>query len=269
MGAFAKYKKTFLLSFQNGMEYRVDFMLSIVSGVFIMIVQCALWTAVFKSSPQSVINGYTYKEMITYSIFSGVVSKLVAAGFEGEIANDIKSGGLSKFLTQPQNYFLYRFFNFIGGKILQIFIVIIISAVVMVVFSTGWGITVTLGSVCCFCISILLGLMINFLIFYTASSLAFVMTEVWGAFMALSQGSYLLSGGIFPLDIFGERVYRAVQYLPFKYTVFFPVNIINGHLNGTDIWNGFLVQIIWILILLLLSKVCWSRGLKKYVAVGG
>ena len=126
MKALQKYKRTYILALQNAMEYRTDFLLSIISGSFIVVVQCFLWTAVYRSSPHEIINGYTYSQIIIYSVLSGVVSRLVSAGFEGEIANDIKTGGLSKFIAQPIHYFSYRICNFFGGKTVQTGIVLVL-----------------------------------------------------------------------------------------------------------------------------------------------
>lgn len=269
MKALQKYKRTYLLALQNAMEYRTDFLLGIISGSFIVVVQCFLWTAVYRSSPHEIINGYTYSQIIIYSVFSGVVSRLVSAGFEGEVANDIKTGGLSKFIAQPINYFSYRICNFFGGKTVQTVIVLVLSAVLMFIFSQIWDVQLRVVQVMLFLVSIVFGLLINFLLFYSISALAFVITEVWGVFIAFSQGVYLLSGAIFPLNIFGETAATVFSYLPFQYIVFFPVNIINGNLADHAVAQGLLVQAVWVVALILISRLAWASGMRKYVAVGG
>lgn len=269
MKALQKYKRTYFLALQNAMEYRTDFLLGIISGSFIVVVQCFLWTAVYRSSPHEMINGYTYSQMIIYSVLSGVVSRLVSAGFEGEIANDIKTGGLSKFIAQPINYFSYRICNFFGGKTVQTGIVLVLSAVLMFIFTQIWDVKFRAVQVMLFLVTILFGLLINFLMFYSISALAFVITEVWGVFIAFSQGVYLLSGAIFPLNIFGETVTTISSYLPFQYIVFFPVSVINGSLADPEVLKGIMVQAFWVIVLLAVSRLSWASGMKKYVAVGG
>lgn len=165
MKALQKYKRTYILALQNEMEYRTDFLMSIISGGFIILVQCFLWTAVFRSSPQEIINGYSYSQIIIYSVLSGVVSKLVSAGFEGEIANDIKTGGLSKFIAQPIHYFSYRICNFFGGKTVQTGVVLVLFVILMIVFTQIWEFQLRVGQIVLFLVSILFGLLINFLLF--------------------------------------------------------------------------------------------------------
>lgn len=269
MKSLHKYVRTYLLGFQNAMEYRFDFFLSIFSGSFIIIVQCFLWNAIFKSSQADVIYGYNYPQMITYSIISGIVSKLVSTGFEWEMASDIKNGGLNKFLAQPIHYFSYRICSFLGKKTLQTMVLFIIMAVTVGAVTVKWDMGIEAMRFVFFIIAIFLSLMMNFLMFYCISMLAFVMTEVWGVFIAFSQGIYLLSGGIFPLDIFGEKVVAISHYLPFEYIVFYPVNILTGRIGYDEIGFKMIIQLVWILIFVIIANRSWKSGMKKYVAVGG
>ncbi|MBZ5797856.1 ABC-2 family transporter protein, partial [Burkholderia contaminans] len=85
------------------------FMLPIMTQIF-------LWLAVFGSSGQARVVDYSLPEMLVYVVMAGVTGKLIATGFEYEIATDIKEGGLAKFMVQPVHYFAYRFCRFIGGK---------------------------------------------------------------------------------------------------------------------------------------------------------
>ena len=79
----------------------------------------------------------------------------------------------------------------------------------------------------------------------------------------------LLSGGIFPLEVFGERFVQVMNFMPFKYTVSFPINVLNGRAAPNEVLVGLLVQCIWIGLTLLLSRFLWQIGSKRYVAVGG
>ena len=163
-----------------------------------------LLLTVFASSKEPTVYGYTFPEMITYSIIAGLTSKMVSAGFEWEIASDIKSGGLSKFIVQPISYFYYRISCFFGRKVLQVTILFIISLAALTACSFFLGLKLEIGRILLFLPFVFLAMILNFLIYYSISSLAFTMTEVWGVFAAAGQGILMLSGGIFPLDVFGR-----------------------------------------------------------------
>jgi ABC-2 type transport system permease protein len=267
--AMRKYLAAFTMSVMKSMEYRMDFFLGILNSLVVIVVQFFLWTSVFAGTPQALVNGYTYPQLIAYTVFSGIVSKLVSAGFEQEIAEDIKLGGLNKFLAQPVNYALYRFMAFLGAKVTHLAAGAALTLALVFSFGGVWGIPSDPASVCMFFAAVLLGLVINFFIFYIVSSLAFIMTEVWGVFIAMRQGSFLLGGGIFPLDMMGGGIRALVRFLPFEYTVFFPVSILNGRISGGEILRGFLCQTLWIAALALAAHLAWKAGLKKHIAVGG
>jgi len=264
-----KYAKSFKMGMLNAMEYRADFILSIFSAGFIIIIQCFLWTAVFASSTEPVVYGYTFPEMISYSIIAGLTSKMVSAGFEWEIANDIKNGGLSKFVVQPVSYFYYRICCFFGGKTVQLSILLVLSMGALMACGAFLGLELNIYRILMFFPFVFLAMVLNFLIYYSISSLAFTMTEVWGVFAAAGQGILMLSGGIFPLDVFGDKVNRALSMLPFKYIIFYPVNIINGRIPPEEVYSGAVVLLAWIAVLAVISKICWRSGMKKFVAAGG
>lgn len=269
MISLKKYIRSLQMGLLSAMEYRADFILSIFSGGFIIIIQCFLWTAVFASSKEPTVYGYTFPEMITYSIIAGLTTKMVSAGFEWDIASDIKSGALSKFIVQPISYFCYRISCFFGRKALQVSVLFVISLVALIACSFFLGLKLEAVRILLFLPFIFLSMILNFLIYYSISSLAFTMTEVWGVFAAASQGILMLSGGIFPLDVFGRNVSMVLSILPFKYIVFYPVNIINGRLSFDEIYTGVLIQIGWIAVMVVIAKICWKSGMKKFVAVGG
>ncbi|NOW06645.1 ABC transporter permease [Clostridium beijerinckii] len=264
-----KYFKAIGLGLQSAMEYRVNFIMSILSSIFPMIIQIFLWIAVFKNSQSSVVYGYNYMQMLTYVVVAGIVSKLVATGVEWEISSDIKDEGLNKFITRPISYFSYRISCFLGEKFLQIIIINIILGIILIVMNIKLGLEIELKRVGIFLISIFLALILNLLLSLIISSFAFWITEAWAAFMILGLVVNVASGGVFPLDIFGQQVMRILELLPFKYIIYFPTNIINGKISFTEVGFGIYVQCIWIIFLFIFSKIIWNIGMKKYIAIGG
>ncbi len=269
MNVVKKYIKLLSMGFQSGLEYRADFFLRIVSGMFVIIVQCFLWTAVFRNSPDSVVYGYTYGQMITYVIIAALVAQMSSTGFQWEIAYDVKDGGLSKFLAQPVNYTLYRVFSFFGKKLSQILLLTVMTFAVLTGCTFFLDFELSLTRILLFFVFISFAIMINFLIYYCLSTLAFVMLEVWGVFTLANQTILFLSGGVFPLDVFGEKMNAVLAFLPFKYIVYYPINVLNGRLAPEEIKAGVMVEMVWIALLAILACLLWKKNMKMYVAVGG
>ncbi|MDP4095715.1 ABC-2 family transporter protein [Paenibacillus sp. P96] len=264
-----KYAKVFLLGMQSEMEYRANYWLQLFSFILPLLTQIFLWLAVFGSSGEHRLLGYTLEEMLIYAVMAAVTGRLIAAGFEYEIAADIKEGGLGKFLVQPVHYFAYRLFRFIGAKAVQS-AVICMGAVFMLVGLSLWdSASVAVTDLFMYMLTLPGALLLNFLVYYTLSGMAFWITESSGLFYTLSLAIYVASGTVFPLTLFGETAGRVLSLLPFAYTVFFPVNAITGRLDVTLLAAGIGVQAFWIAVLLILSRLVWRTGVRRFVSVGG
>lgn len=267
--SFDKYFKSFVLSFQNSMEYRANFLLSMVSVIFPIIIQVFLWTAVFDSSQDKTVYGYSYVQMISYVILAGIVSKFVSAGFEWEISDDIKNGGLNKYIIKPIGYFQYRVSCFLGQKVVHLTIIALIISAILTVLNRFLGLNLELWRIAIFILTVFLALALNFLIAFCVSMTAFWLNEAWGIFIISSILVNIISGGVFPLDIFGSTALKIFNFLPFKYTIAYPVNVLNGRLLMDSAFQGIIIQCLWIVILTASANVLWRVGTRKYVAVGG
>jgi ABC-2 type transport system permease protein len=120
-----------------------------------------------------------------------------------------------------------------------------------------------------FLVTLVLAMALNFLIFYGISAMAFWIVDVGFLFEGIRIVTVLLSGGIFPLEVFGSRFVQVMNFLPFKYTVNYPINVLNGILSPAGIGQGMLIQCFWIIVCLALSNLLWRVGSRRYVAVGG
>jgi ABC-2 type transport system permease protein len=99
--------------------------------------------------------------------------------------------------------------------------------------------------------------------------MSFWIVEVGFLFEGIRIVTVLLSGGIFPLEVFGTRFVQVMNLLPFKYTVNYPINVLNGQIAPAGIVTGMLIQCGWIAAFLFIANFLWRVGSRRYVAVGG
>jgi ABC-2 type transport system permease protein len=264
-----KYTKVFELGFQTALEYRMNFLLSLVSAAYPIFIQCFLWSAIYASTAGGEVYGYTYRQMIAYTFMAGLVGRIVRTGFEYDIMDDVKNGKFSKFLVQPLGYFPFRMCNYLGQKLPNLAMILIIMAVVLAGLSTFWGVQLEFIRILFFLVTLVLAVALNFLIFYCFSAIAFWIVEIGFLFEGIRIVTILFSGGIFPLEVFGPEFVQVMDLLPFKYTVSYPINILNGKIFPADIGWGMLIQCIWIAVFLLAANGLWRVGSRRYVAVGG
>jgi ABC-2 type transport system permease protein len=264
-----KYTQTFALGFQTALEYRVNFLLSLLSAAYPIFIQTYLWTAIYKNAAEPVVYTFTYRQMIAYTFLAGLVARIVRTGFEYDIMDDIKNGKFSKFLVQPLGYFPYRLSSFLGQKLPNLGMILAILALVLVGLNAFWGVPLGAANLLAFLATLFLAVVLNFLIFYCFSAVAFWIVEIGFLFEGIRIVTILLSGGIFPLEVFGDRLLRIFNLLPFKYTVSYPINVLNGKIDFAQVGQGMLVQAAWIAACYLLAQALWRVGGQRYVAVGG
>lgn len=262
-----KYYYCFFMGFQNALEYRVDFLFSLISCIFPIIIQVSLWSAIYKATGTGIVYGYSYKQMIMYTLLVGLVGKFLATGFEWEINEDIKMGGLSKYIVRPLNYIYYRLSCFLGGRVSLSIVVIFFMIIIMSIFQGEEKLT--LLRVLFIIITFILAMLLNFFIYFILGISAFYFTEASKIFPAVSIIFTVISGGIFPLDILGEGYMKFLNLMPFKYMLQFPVDVLIGKVSNDDLLFGVTVQLIWAILIFIFLKALFNKGLKKYVAIGG
>lgn len=264
-----KYITLLKIGMQTSMEYKTNFILGLLTTFFPMIINMFVWYVIYQDKTNTVLFGYTYSQMIMYTVLAGLVSTLVSTNLASEMSNDIVTGELNKFLAQPISYFWYRVSNYFGVKLFHSTILSACGAVVIVIMVNKYQITLDIVNIGLAIIAIIFSVFLNFTIFYIVGMSGFYITNVGYLYSAVQALFNIASGGVFPLSIFGKSICRVLNVLPFQYIVYFPLNIINGKLSKYEIYIGLLTQIMWIFVLVILSRIFWRKGIKKYVGVGG
>lgn len=76
------YRCVFRMGIEKSLEYRANFFLSLFSAVFPIIIQTFLWNYLYGNTDAAALFGYSYNQIIVYTLLAGLVSKLVYTGFE-------------------------------------------------------------------------------------------------------------------------------------------------------------------------------------------
>lgn len=267
-----KYAKSFAVGLKAGIEYRANFFFAIAAAVAPVVIQTALWIVIYGGSSGgdngSTLFGFTFAQMVAYTVIAQLVSRLVRTGFEYELNDDIRTGSLDRYLVKPVGYFGFRLFAFLGDKAVQSFVMGALLAVAVAVLSSALGFSVSLPAVALFCLALLIAFMFNFLLFWCVGLAGFWLTEIGFLFEAVRIVIIAASGGIFPLAVFGPRAERVLSLLPFKFTIQFPTELLCGRVRSGDILPSFALALVWMLALIALGQLLWRRGLRHFAAVG-
>lgn len=82
----------------------------------------------------------------------------------------------------------------------------------------------------------------------------------------------LAGGGFIPLEFLPDWANRVFDLLPFKYIVYWPVQVFLNKENAATLETfAFIIgrQLIWIGILYVLCKISWKNAVKKFCVAGG
>jgi viologen exporter family transport system permease protein len=120
-----------------------------------------------------------------------------------------------------------------------------------------------------FVIAFLLGYLVNFHLDFLLSTISIVTLEIHSIDWAFQATSRFFSGQFVPLWLFPGVLGLLANILPFRSLFFTPLSIYTGVLSGIAIIQAIGFQLIWLIILLILSRWLWGRVQIRIVSQGG
>ncbi|MEM1108773.1 MAG: ABC-2 family transporter protein [Planctomycetota bacterium] len=129
----------------------------------------------------------------------------------------------------------------------------------------GWW-TPTWSRVLLFVAAVIAAFALRFLLQYTTAFLAFWLERV-AAIDGLIMIPYIfLSGLVIPLQVMPDAMREFALWTPFPYMVWLPASLLAG--GEVDVLRGFATLAGWIVVLWVVNRWLWRKGLKHYSAMG-
>ncbi len=248
------------------MEYRAVMLIWLISGFALPMINMAVWTSV---SGTGSVAGYSSSDFISYFLAVMAIDYIVAEWTVYHWEWMVRRGDLSAKLLRPIDPLWDLAMENLGYKLAQGLVTVPVWVVLWFLLGgspyqlsllTGMGVL----------IAAILAAILNFLIGYTFSLSAFWIVRVSAVYEILAWGvGYFVSGRMAPLSALPDWVGSLSFWLPFRYTMAFPVDALMGRLDENQWLIGFVAQVLWIVLFVCLRRVLWHLGLRKYTAVGG
>jgi ABC-2 type transport system permease protein len=196
------------------------------------------------------------------------VERMTSAWDVWELDHDIRDGTFSNYIIRPLHPIHWAIAENIVYKVL--FLVILVPIwTVAALFVPALRFDVTGGQALLFLTAVLVGAALRFLLSYACGLLGFWITKVTAVYSLLEVISLFLSGRIAPLSMLPPLLQHWSVFLPFRYMIGFPIDIITGVINQKEIMTGFWIAFIWVVLFIIAVQWLWKAGLKKNQAVGG
>tara|TARA_B100000029_G_scaffold479808_1_gene527197 strand:- start:347 stop:1189 length:843 start_codon:yes stop_codon:yes gene_type:complete len=259
--------------------YRADFAFATLVRFLPIVTQVFLWGAIYagasatsRSDTPTVLNSYTYHEMIAYYLLAMLGRAFSSMpGLASGIARDVRDGTIKKYLTQPVDMLGYLFWHRIAHKLVYYVIATGPFALVFFLCRSYFPHTLDVPTLLALVLSLMMGFLTGFLIEALIGLISFWFLEVSSLLFIYMMLNYFLSGHMIPLDWLGP-VGEFVEFLPFKYLAYVPAAIVlgkDGYVLGAGLERQLLIEATWIVSLLVLNRIAFARGVRRYGAFGG
>jgi ABC-2 type transport system permease protein len=110
-------------------------------------------------------------------------------------------------------------------------------------------------------ITFLANIIVGSLSLYTESSLKVM--EIWLALFMV------FSGYLVPVELFPAGLRAAIEWLPFRYQIGFPVEVLTSAHDRGEALSLLARQWAYVAVLVLTARALWRGGLKRFAAYGG
>jgi viologen exporter family transport system permease protein len=118
-------------------------------------------------------------------------------------------------------------------------------------------------------VSLVLGFLLLFHLNFILGSLSVVALDIRHISWAYFSLIRFLGGQIVPLWLFPSFIRVLAELLPFQGTYFLPISIYIGRLSGMDAIRAIEFQLVWLVALVVVSRLLWGWAYRRLVVQGG
>jgi len=254
----------FRVGFAEMVAYRAE-MLVWVLATTMPLIMLALWSAVAKDAP---VGRFDQQDFVAYFLATFIVRQLTGAWVAWQLSFEVRTGTLSMRLLRPLHPMVSYAVENLAAIPLRLIIALPVAVVALLLVGSErlpksallWVVFLLslLGS---WLITFLANSAIGTLALWTGSSIKVM--DVWLALFMV------LSGYLIPVELFPPVVRSAVEVLPFRYQIGFPVEVLTSAHDTRTALILLARQWTWVAISFFLVGVLWRRGLRRFAAYGG
>lgn len=261
-----KYIIIIKTTWQRALMYRFSIFSYRVGEILENLALILMWSAIYNG--QGVVKGYNLNEMITYVLVGNLINVIVRSWLHGVVATDIMNGTLSQFLVKPIAYFRYIMAREVGRISLALFASVLSNVLIILLFTKIFIFNFNIYYLFLIFLMIILAFITELFFAYLVGLIAFWTDEIDGVYKTIDRIKRIFSGGYFPINLLPVIFVQISFLLPFAYSFYIPTQLYLKKMDLITGVKGVGVQLIWIVLLYLIIKLVWKRGIRKYEGVG-
>jgi len=252
------------VGFAEAVAYRAELFVWILTSTMPLIM-LALWTAVARDAP---VGRYDQRGFVAYFLAVFVVRQLTGSWIAWEMNYEIRQGTIASRLLRPLPPILHYASETLAAIPLRLVVALPVAGCALWVTGAeqlprgpvAWAVWLA---------AIAGGWLIAFLLSFCIGSLAFYL-ESSAKVMDLSLVLlFVFSGYLFPVELLPAGLRAVVDWLPFRYQLGLPVELLVSAYDVRDALRPLAIQWGWVVALLAAAAALWRGGLSRYAAFGG
>ena len=275
MQQLKKYLRTYLpftrAGIQAAMTYRSNFLAWFLGSIVYCLVMYYIWLAVFNSSGEGMINGFTMRDMTVFLFITAMTNFLTDSDGSYDVGEEVRDGNIAMRLIKPVGFHSTFLFTEIGWKLLifgMIFAPVVIG-VEIYKFNAYGGFAFNIASFALYIFSMTMSYLFSFYMNVCFGFMAFFLKNLWGFNIIKSSILRFLSGGVLPLAFMPGTLRQVLEWLPFASLCYTPVMIYMGMYSPAETALRLAVQVAWVIVFYIISKLILSTALRHVSVQGG
>jgi ABC-2 type transport system permease protein len=248
----------------EAVAYRAE-MLVWVLATTMPLVMLALWTSAAQNAP---IGRYGERQFVAYFLATFIVRQLTGSWAFWDINFEIRNGTLAMRLLRPVHPLFAYAADSVASLPMRMVVSLPVAAVALAVVGRQeltqdpvvwllWPVSLA-GAW-------LITLFVNFIVgcaaFFLESSTKLM--DAWGIFF------FVLSGYLIPIDLLPGRLAAIVDWLPFRYQIGLPVELMTHGRSREEAIALLSRQWAWVAVTFGVTVVSWRRGVRRFESYGG
>ena len=264
--ALAPYLEFSRVGFVNILAFRLRYFTGIITYFLNVTIFYFIWTAVFRSSAH--LAGYTLAQIITYVSVGWIIRSFYWNTIDQEMAYEVIEGKIAMDFIKPVSIQWMWIFRAMGESAFRLILLTLPTAVVIAFIFPVQG-PASRDNFALFLVGVvgsffLMGA-INFMIGTCAIPLKSILALIRAKYWLIE----LLSGLLIPISFFPGSLQKVMAWLPFEHIASTPLQIYLGKLDRMHALRALAVQWFWVIALLALANLWWSRASRKITIHGG
>lgn len=252
------------VGFADSVAYRAE-MLVWVLATTMPLVMLALWTTVAQGAP---IGRYGEPQFIAYFLATFIVRQLTGSWAFYEMNFEVRNGTLAMRLLRPIHPLWAYAAEGLAAMPMRFLVSLPVAFIALAlvgrtaVTHDPWTWALWVVSVAgAWLLTLFVNLVIGSLSLFVESTVKLM--DAWLVFY------FVLSGYLIPVDLFPHALRVVVDWLPFRYQIGLPVELMTGAHDHRTAVALLARQWAWVGVGAAVTSIAWQRGVRRFAAYGG